>query len=71
MLARLFGRTEHSDRIPVDVVVPVQELRSFLRGDISRDEYDVAVKRGEDALVDGWTDADDQDRAGDDVTTAA
>lgn len=56
MLARLFGRTEHSDRIPVDVVVPVQQLRSFLRGEISRDQYDAAVKRGEDALVEGWDD---------------
>lgn len=71
MLARLFGRTEHSDRIPVDVVVPVQELRSFLRGEISRGQYDAAVKRGEDALVDGWDNESSTDDQSADLATSA
>ena len=54
MLKLLRRQTEHSDSVPLDVIAPVDELRRFLAGEITAEDYDKAVQRGEEALVGGY-----------------
>ena len=47
-------QTEHSDTVPLDVIVPADELRRLLAKQISAEDYDCAIRRGEKALVEGY-----------------